>query len=96
MAVSTGRSRRRRNKPVSAGGGTYIIRTMIEEVAIANPWTKKNPFLSMFLTGANAAAGRLRAASVQQARRNQSAAVKQVTHSWLDIWMPKPARKRRK
>ena len=27
---------------------------------MANPWTKKNPFLSMFLSSANSIAGRAR------------------------------------
>ncbi len=55
---------------------------------MANPWTKKNPFLSMFLSSANAAGGRARGLWMQQARRNQTAAVKQVARSWVDLWAP--------
>ncbi len=38
----------------------------LQEAQIANPWTKKNPFLSMFLSGAHAIAGRARSVSLQQ------------------------------
>ena len=33
-----------------------------EELTMANPWTKKNPLLSMWLSGANAVAGKARSA----------------------------------
>ena len=46
---------------------------------MANPWTKKNPFLSMFLSGANSAAGKTRGLWMQQARRNQTAAAMSKT-----------------
>ena len=65
---------------------------------MANPWTKKNPFLSLFLTGANAAAGKARGLWTQQARRTQTTAVKKAAASWADLWTPAPSvkRKRRK
>jgi hypothetical protein len=65
---------------------------------MANPWTKKNPFLSAFLSGANAATGRARGLWMQQARRNQTTAVKQAARSWADLWAPISGtrRKRRK
>jgi hypothetical protein len=66
---------------------------------IANPWTKKNPFLSMFLSGANATAGRARGLSLQQARRIQSgamkAAMKQATGGWSDL-LTSGSRKRKR
>ncbi len=43
---------------------------------MANLWTKKNPFLSMFLSSANVAVGKARGSWLQQARRNQTTAVK--------------------
>jgi hypothetical protein len=35
---------------------------------MANPWLKKNPFMSMWLSGANAAAGRASGQATAQAR----------------------------
>lgn len=53
---------------------------------MASPWTKKNPLLSMLLSGANAWTGAARGAAVSQARRQQSTAVtqgiKQATQFW--------------
>jgi hypothetical protein len=65
---------------------------------MANPWTKKNPFLSAFLGSANAAAGRARGLWMQQARRNQTTSVKQTARLWADVWAPTSSikRKRRK
>ena len=65
---------------------------------MANPWTKKNPFLSMFLSSANAAAGKARGAWMQQARRTQKTATKKAAASWADLWAPmsgsKPKRRK--
>ena len=36
---------------------------------MANPWTKKNPLLSMWLSGANAVAGRARQAGKAEAKK---------------------------
>jgi hypothetical protein len=63
---------------------------------MGNPWTKKNPFLSMFLSSANAAAGRTRGLWTQQAKRNQATAVKQAARSWAELWTSGTKRKRRK
>ncbi len=63
---------------------------------MANPWTKKNPFLSMFLSGANSAAGKTRGLWMQQARRNQTAAAKQATKAWSDLWTPTSGTKRKR
>ncbi|WP_207539509.1 hypothetical protein [Sabulicella rubraurantiaca] len=43
---------------------------------MANPWTKKNPFLSMALSAANAWAGAARGIMTAQAKRQLSAAAK--------------------
>ncbi len=63
---------------------------------MTSPWTKKNPFLSMFLSGANAAAGKARGTMMQQARRNQATAIKQATKSWADLWAPPSGTKRKR
>jgi hypothetical protein len=65
---------------------------------MANPWMKKSPLLSMFLSGANAASGRARGLWMQQARGHQTTMVKQATRSWVELWTPTSGteRKRRK
>ena len=66
---------------------------------MANPWTKKNPFLSMWLSGANAAAGQARAAGAAEAGRQQARLIEQAAQFWTDAWFgaakPKPKRKRK-
>jgi len=42
---------------------------------MANPWLKKNPFMSMWLSEANRVAGTLRGQATAQARRQLKAAV---------------------
>lgn len=63
---------------------------------MANQWTKKNPLLSMFLSGANAASGKARGLWMQQARRNQTTAVKQAVRSWVELWTPASGTKRKR
>lgn len=64
-----------------------------------NPWMKKNPLLSMWLSGANAAAGytrgRATAAAKRQARAAMSKGMKQVTDFWAEALTP-PAPKKKK
>lgn len=57
-----------------------------------NPWIKKNPLLSMWLSGANAVAGSIRgsatAAAKRQARSAMNKGVKQATDFWTGASMP--------
>ena len=66
---------------------------------MANPWTKKNPFLSMWLSGANALAGRARSAGAAEAKRQQTGLAKQTARLWSGAWLtnikPKAKVKRR-
>ncbi len=66
---------------------------------MANPWTKKNPFLSMWLTGANSAAGKARAVGTAETSRQQTRLIDQATRFWTDAWFgaakPKPKRSRK-
>lgn len=58
-----------------------------------NPWMKKNPLLSMWLSAANAAVGTARGTADVTMRR----AAKQLTSAWTDAFLPpKPRRRRRK
>ena len=63
---------------------------------MANPWTKKNPLLSMWLSSANAAAGKARSAGTAEAKRQQTSLVKEATRFWSSAWLAgtKPKRRR--
>ena len=65
-----------------------------------NPWGKKNPFLSMWLSGANAVAGAARSRATTEAKRQASTAVsksaRQVTEAWTSALTGKPPAKRRR
>lgn len=54
---------------------------------MSNPWLKKNPFMSMWLSGANAAASSLRGTAISSARRQSSGAATQMTGEFLRLWM---------
>lgn len=67
-----------------------------------NPWLRKNPVLSIWLSGANAVAGRARGKATAHARRQMASAMAQGTKAVADFWAealvpPKPRqRKKRK
>ena len=71
-----------------------------------NPWTKKNPFLSMWLSGANAVGGAARshasAAGRRELARVSRGAADQANAQILDFWRaalgaaPKPKKRRRR
>ena len=62
---------------------------------MANPWTKRNPFLSLWLSGANRVAGKARAAATAAAKRQQTQLVRQAARNWA-AWTAalKPKRRR--
>lgn len=70
-----------------------------------NPWLKKNPFMSMWLSGANKVMGSARGQATATLKREANkagaaataAAAQQVTEFWTPtLTKPKAARKRRK
>ena len=60
------------------------------------PLDEKNPFLSMWLSGANAVAGKARSAGKAEAGRQQTGMIKQATRFWTGAWFAalKPKRRR--
>jgi hypothetical protein len=51
-----------------------------------NPWGKKNPFLSMWLSGANAVLAKTRSQATASARRQTRAALDETTRQALAFW----------
>jgi hypothetical protein len=65
-----------------------------------NPWTKKNPLMSMWLSGANSVMGSARghatAAAKRQAGAMMSAGAKQIMNAWTTALTPPSTRKKSK
>lgn len=64
-----------------------------------SPFGKKNPFLSLWLSGANAMLGSYNNQVRASLRRQASAATSDSTKQWLALWgltPPKRARRRRR
>lgn len=57
---------------------------------MANPWLKKNPFMSMWLTTANRAASSARQQAGRAARRQVAAAQTEVLRQMVDLWAGTP------
>jgi hypothetical protein len=71
---------------------------------MSNPWLKKNPFMSMWLSNANRVAGSMRGHAVAQAKRQSAQATRQAGSDWLKLWTdgatallspPAPAKRRK-
>ncbi|MGJ7508398.1 hypothetical protein [Variovorax sp. GT1P44] len=68
---------------------------------MSNPWTKKNPLMSMWLSSANkamsASRGQVAGAAKRQVAATQADAVKQIVDFWSGKTAVKaPAKKRRR
>ena len=67
---------------------------------MTNPWLKKNPFMSLWLSGANTVAGSMRGRAAVQAKRQAAAAMTNATRDILSFWtgvlVPSPPVKRKK
>lgn len=65
-----------------------------------NPWAKKNPFLSMWLSGANAVADAARSRAVAESRRQAAIMTKETTKQIMDFhgraWGAPPAKKKKR
>jgi putative copper export protein len=65
-----------------------------------NPWTKKNPFMSMWLSGANTIAGAARGHASAEAKRQATAftneASKQVADFWTGALTPTTTRRKKR
>ena len=53
---------------------------------MSNPWLKKNPFMSLWLSEANRMAGSLRGQATAQAQRQVQAAVTEATNESIKWW----------
>lgn len=54
---------------------------------MSNPWLKKNPYLSMWLSGANAIANAAQGHARSNAQRQAASATRQMTHAVMSAWL---------
>ena len=67
-----------------------------DRIGMSNPWAKKNPFMSMWLTAANRATGSARGQATGAARRQAAATQAEATRQILEFWVGKPKKPARK
>ncbi len=53
---------------------------------MSNPWLKKNPFMSMWLSGANSVANAARGKIAAEAKRQSAAMITKTTSETLGAW----------
>jgi hypothetical protein len=67
---------------------------------MANPWLKKNPFMSMWLSGAHSVAGSARAQATAHAKRQAATATTQAVDDLVGLWFsgfaPAPVKRRKR
>ena len=62
---------------------------------MSNPWTKKNPLMSMWLSSANKAMNAARGQVAGSAKRQVAAAQADALRQIVDFWSGKPVSKAR-
>jgi hypothetical protein len=53
---------------------------------MSNPWTKKNPLMSMWMSGANAVLGSARSRATAEGRRQMTQLMHRNTQEMLRFW----------
>ncbi|HEX7501091.1 MAG TPA: hypothetical protein VF524_12415 [Polyangia bacterium] len=53
---------------------------------MSNPWLKKNPFMSMWLSGANSVTNAARGRITAEAKRQANAAISRATSDMVSAW----------
>ncbi len=59
---------------------------------MSNPWTKKNPLMSMWLSAANKAVGSARGQVAAATRREAAATQASLSKQVAEFWTVKPAK----
>jgi hypothetical protein len=63
---------------------------------VTNPWTKKNPLMSMWLSEANAVANRARGHATAAARKQRVLLTRDAVGFWTGAWLAAKRPKRRR
>jgi hypothetical protein len=73
-----------------------------EVMVMSNPWLKKNPFMSMWLSGANSLANAARSQMAGHMKRQSTAALNKASRDIFNFWTGqlitpvKPARRKKR
>ncbi len=67
-----------------------------KEQLVRNPWLTKNPFMSLWLSGANKVAGAAKGQVMAAGRKQQQAVVREATKVWMAPWLGSGKPKRKK
>ena len=70
---------------VSAAARFFTSNPDQETSPMANPWTKKNPFMSLWLSSANRVANQARGQASAAASRQKSALIAQGARFWVRL-----------
>jgi len=70
----------------SDGPGSFGARSSTQEYAMTNPWLKKNPFMSMWLSGAHSVANSARGQIAAEARRQSTTAINTAARDVFAVW----------
>jgi hypothetical protein len=71
---------------------------------MSNPWLKKNPFMSMWLSSANRVAGSMRGRLAGEVKRQSAQATREASNDWIKLWtgaataplsFPSPAKRKK-
>jgi hypothetical protein len=65
-------------------------------IDMGNPWLKKHPLLSIWLSGANAVMGATRSRASAEMKRQSTALMSQATQDILSFWSPGKSQPKRK
>ena len=66
--------------------------TRPDRIIMGNPWAKKNPFMGMWLTAANKAAGSARGQATSAVRKQATATQAEAMRQIVDFWAGKPSK----
>jgi hypothetical protein len=66
------------------------IATVYLEHPMRNPWTAKNPLLSLWLSGANTLLSYSRSAAIAEAQRQYATLMSRQVEQWVRLWTLSP------
>jgi hypothetical protein len=63
---------------------------------MSNPWLTKNPFMSMWMSGANSIGASMRGQAKRQAAIGRAQATNQIANFWANVVTAPPPRKKKR
>lgn len=76
---------------VRCGAGGVMLLVLTKGI-MRNPWTSKNPFMSLWLSAANRSAGVARGKATAAVKREMASAQADALRQIVDFWTPPAAK----